>query len=248
MWDEFFIYMIIGFIAQGIDGAFGMAYGVICSSLLLSFGLPPTITSATVHASECFTIGASALAHHAFGNVSRFLFWKLLLPGILGAIFGAALLSSVNGDQFRPWIASYLMILGMVILIKAFRKTERRAVTTYIPLLGFVGATLDAIGGGGWGSIVVSNLVARGSHVRFTIGSVNAVEFFVTLAASITFFLTLGISHIPIIAGLACGGVLSAPFGAYLSKHLPLRPFMAIVGLLIISLSARTLFKSLISL
>lgn len=245
MWDDFFIYMVIGFIAQGIDGTFGMAYGVISSSLLLSFGLSPVITSATVHASECFTIGASALAHHAFGNVSRFLFWKLLLPGIIGAIFGAALLSSVDANHFRPWVASYLMVLGIFIFFKACRQPKSKAVTTHIPLLGFVGATLDAIGGGGWGSIVVSNLVARGHDVRFTIGSVNAVEFFVTLAASITFFITLGLSHLNVIAGLACGGMLSAPFGAYLSRHLPKRPFMGLVGLLIIALSARNLLKSL---
>lgn len=241
MWNDFLDYVLIGFVAQLIDGAFGMAYGVISSSLLLSFGIPPAVTSATVHTSECFTTGASALSHHAFGNIDHFLFWKLLLPGIIGAIFGATILSSIDGQQFRPWIAGYLMILGILIVFKAFHPSQSKTVTTHIPLLGFVGATLDALGGGGWGSIVVSNLVSRGHDPRFTIGSVNTVEFFVTLAASITFFFTLGTIHLDIILGLAAGGMLSAPLGAYLSKRLPTRPFMAFVGLLIILVSLKNL-------
>lgn len=239
--EDFFFYMLTGFIAQLIDGTFGMAYGAVSSSLLLSFGLPPAITSSTVHTSECFTTGASALSHHAFGNVNRLLFWKLLFPAVIGAVFGALVLSSIDGNTFRPWIASYLMVLGVSIIVKALFLKKTKPVTTYLPLLGFCGATLDAIGGGGWGAIVVSNLVARGENVRFTIGSVIAVEFFVTLAATITFFLTIGIHHLDVVLGLASGGVLSAPLGAYLSKHLPTTPFMILVGCLIIAISLRTL-------
>lgn len=242
MGTDFLYYVMIGFLAQLIDGAFGMAYGIISSSLLLSFGIPPVSTSAIVHTSECFTTGASALAHRAFGNIDRFLFWQLLLPGILGAIFGASVLSSIDGYHIRPYVATYLMLLGILIVFKACRRTPPKAITTHIPLLGFVGATLDALGGGGWGSIVVSNLVARGHDPRFTVGSVNTVQFFVASAAAITFFSRLGIVHVEIILGLALGGMLSAPFGAYLSKHLPRRPFMALVGLLIILVSLRNLF------
>lgn len=241
---ELLQYVLAGFIAQIIDGALGMAYGVTASSLLLSFGVPPAATSATVHAAECFTTGASAISHHAFGNVDAFLFRRLLVPAVIGASLGAYLLSTFNGEALKPWIAGYLIIMGLVIVIKAFMQFPPRNVTSHLVPLGFVGALIDAIGGGGWGPIVASNLIARGNNVRITVGSVNAVEFFVTLAASSTFVVTMGLTNWHIILGLAIGGVLAAPFGAWLSKRLPIRPFMAFVGLLVIVLSTRTLLKS----
>lgn len=240
---EFLQYVLAGFVAQMIDGALGMAYGVTASSLLISFGVPVAATSATVHAAECFTTGASAISHHAFGNVDRFLFRRLLIPAVIGAVVGAYLLSSIDADMLKPWIAGYLLLMGLVILVKSFMQFPPRNVTSHLAPLGFFGALLDAMGGGGWGPIVASNLIARGNHIRITVGSVNAVEFFVTLAASITFVLTLGLTHWQIIAGLALGGVIAAPFGAWLSKRLPTRPFMALVGLLVMALSARTLLK-----
>ena len=239
--DHFGYYVLAGFIAQMIDGALGMAYGVTASSLLSAFGVPPAATSATVHAAECFTTGASAISHHAFGNVDKFLFRRLLLPAVIGAILGAYILSAFPGDALKPWVAGYLVIMGLIIIAKAFRQFPPRNVTSHLTPLGFVGAFLDAIGGGGWGPIVASNLIARGNDVRITVGSVNAVEFFVTLAASATFLLTLGLTNWQIIAGLAIGGVVAAPFGAWLSKHIPVRPFMVLVGLLIVGLSTRNL-------
>jgi len=238
---EFFLYILAGFVAQLIDGALGMAYGVTASSLLISFGLPPAAVSATIHAAECFTTGASALSHHAFGNVSNQLFRKLLLPGILGAVLGAYILSNFPGETLRPYIASYLMIMGVIIVIKAFREFPPREVTTHLIPLGFIGALLDVIGGGGWGPIVASNLIIRGNDIRKTIGSVNAVEFFVTLTASIVFLITLGLSNWSIILGLAIGGVLAAPLGAWASRHIPVKPFMILVGILICAISLRTL-------
>lgn len=239
--DHFFYYVLAGFVAQIIDGALGMAYGVTASSLLISFGVPPAATSATVHAAECFTTGASAISHHAFGNVDKFLFRRLLVPAVIGAIIGAYVLSSFPGDALKPYIAGYLVIMGFVIIAKAFTQVPSRNVTSHLAPLGFFGAMVDAIGGGGWGPIVASNLIARGNNIRITVGSVNAVEFFVTLAASATFFLTLGITHWPIIIGLAIGGVAAAPIGAWLSKRIPLRPFMVLVGVLVVSLSTRNL-------
>ncbi len=242
--DQFLYYVVAGFIAQIIDGALGMAYGVTASSLLLSFGVPPAATSATVHASECFTTGASAMSHHAFGNVDRFLFRRLLVPAVIGAVIGAYILSRLSGEALTPYVSAYLIIMGLVIIAKAFMQFPPRNVTSHLVPLGFVGALLDAMGGGGWGPIVASNLIARGNNIRITVGSVNAVEFFVTLAASATFLVTLGLTHWEIILGLALGGVMAAPLGAWLSTHIPVRPFMVFVGVLIVLDSVRNLLRA----
>lgn len=241
MLDQFLLSVLAGFVAQLIDGALGMAYGVTASSLLLSFGLPPGVTSATVHAAECFTTGASGLSHHAFGNVHAPLFRRLVVPGVIGAILGAYLLANFPGDAIRPFIAAYLLLMGVVIVLKVFRPFPPREITSHIIPLGFVGAFMDAVGGGGWGPIVASNLIARGNDVRKTVGSVNAAEFFVTLAASVTFLLTLGLSNWHVIAGLALGGLPAAPLAAWAAKHIPAKPFMVLVGVLVMALSARTL-------
>ncbi len=238
-------YIAIGITAQLVDGALGMAYGVTASSLLLGLGLPPAVASATVHAAECFTTGASAASHHAFGNIDKRLFRRLLLPGIVGAGVGAYLLASLPGEAMRPWVAGYLMLMGVVIIIKAFRAFPSRQVTTHMAPLGFFGALVDAMGGGGWGPIVASNLLARGNEFRLTVGTVNAVEFFVTLTASLVFLLTLGLEHWDVILGLALGGVVAAPFGAWLVRRVRPRPMLVCVGLLVIGLSLRTLLKHL---
>lgn len=243
MSTEFLFYVAAGFAAQLVDGALGMAFGVTASTLLLSFGLPPAIASATVHAAECFTTGTSALSHHAFGNVRAALFRRLVLPGVAGAVLGAYALSSFPGDHITPYVAAYLLVMGAVIINKAFREFPPRRVTTHLGPLGFVGAFVDAVGGGGWGPIVASTLIARGNDARETIGSVNAAEFFVTLAASFTFMLMLGLTHWPIIVALALGGLLAAPIAAWACSRVPLKPLMVLVGLLVIGLSIRTLVR-----
>jgi len=243
MTTEFIWYIVAGFVAQLIDGSLGMAYGVTASTLLLSFGVPPAVTSATVHAAECFTTGASAISHHAFGNVNRLLFRRLLLPGIIGAVLGAYILASFPGNVLKPYVAGYLLIMGCVLVLKSFRVFPPKTVSTHLVPLGFFGAFIDAIGGGGWGPIVATTLIARGNHIRETVGSVNAVEFFVTLAASITFILTLGLTKWQIILGLAVGGLLAAPIGAWACKRIPVKPFMIFIGIIVITLSIRTLLK-----
>lgn len=239
------LYLLVGFLAQLVDGAMGMAYGITASTLLLGIGVPPAATSATVHAAECLTTGASALSHHAFGNVNRALFRRLLAPAVAGAILGAVLLSHVPGEAARPYMAGYLLVMGITLVIKAFREFPSRSVTSHLAPLGFVGAFMDAVGGGGWGPIVATNLLVRGNNVRETVGSVNAVEFFVTLAASGTFVLTLGLAHWTVIAGLALGGLIAAPLGAWACKHLPARPLMVLIGLLVICLSGNTIASHL---
>ncbi len=242
--DEHWIYYaLVGFAAQLVDGALGMAYGVTASSLLIGLGLPPAVVSSTVHAAECFTTGASAVSHHAFGNINKSLFFRLLLPGVAGAFLGAYILSQLPGDAIKPWIAAYLLLMGLVLIVKAVRSFPPKAVTTHVKPLAFFGAFIDAIGGGGWGPIVGSTLLARGNPLRETVGSVNAVEFFVTLSASLGFLLGIGIGHWDVILSLAAGGVLAAPIGAWICKHVPHRPFLILVGLLVIGLSLRTLLK-----
>jgi uncharacterized membrane protein YfcA len=239
--EEIWFYILAGFLAQLIDGALGMAYGLIAFSFLNTFGITPASASATVHAAEVFTTGFSGLSHHFFGNIDRKLFWQLIIPGMIGAGVGAYILASLPGEQFRPYVSGYLLIIGFVIIIKGFREFPPGAVTKYVKPLGFFGALIDAMGGGGWGPIVASTLLARGSHIRITVGTVNAVEFFVTLTASVVFFITLGLSNWYAIIGLAIGGMLAAPIGAYAVKKVPLKLLMLFVGLLIISLSVKTL-------
>lgn len=242
---EFPLYLLIGFVAQVIDGALGMAYGVAASAMLLGAGLPPAAASATVHAAECFTTGASAFSHRAFGNIDRRLFLRLLLPGMAGAAIGAWLLGRVDADAIRPWVAGYLALVGVVLLRRALARIEPRAVREHVGPLGFAGGLLDAIGGGGWGPIVTSHLLARGAPFRFTVGSVSAVEFFVTLTASLVFLLTVGLGHWDVILALAIGGAAAAPLGSWLVRHVPARPMLALVGLLVVLLGLRTLWKAL---
>ncbi len=244
--DDILLYILAGFVAQLIDGALGMAYGVTASSILMSFGLPPTTVSATVHTAECFSTGASAISHRAFGNIDKQLFKRLLIPAVIGAISGAYILTTIPGDVIKPYIAIYLLAMGVIIVIKAFKEFPPKNITTHLTPLGFGGAFIDAIGGGGWGPIVATNLIARGNDVRTAIGSTNAVEFFVTLAASFVFLITLGLSNVDIILGLAFGGVVAAPLGAWTCKKLPLKPLMIAVGIIVIVLSGYNFYKSIL--
>lgn len=243
--DDWLSYLVIGFLAQLIDGALGMAYGLSASSCLMAVGVPPATVSATVHMAETFTTGASALSHHHFGNIDRKLFRRLVIPGMIGAAVGAFVLSSLPGEEFKPVVAAYVLIMGIVVFLKAFRAIPPVNVASHVAPLGFVGAFLDSVGGGGWGPIVASTLLARGNHVRTAVGTVNAAEFFVTLTSSITFFALIGMSHWKIVLALGAGGVLAAPLGAYLCKHVPHKPMLMAIGLLIMGLSARTLWLAL---
>ncbi len=241
-----FIYILVGFIAQMIDGALGMAYGVSSNTFLLSVGIPPAAASASVHMAEVFTTGVSGISHWRLGNIDKDLIKRLLIPGVIGGVLGAYILSSIPGEVIKPFVSAYLMIMGGVILVKALRKNQEiNHVTSHIVPLGLAGGFFDAIGGGGWGPIVTTTLVARGNHPRFTIGSVNFTEFFVTFAQSVTFILTIGLEFWKVILGLLIGGVLAAPLAAWAVKRLPKRLLMACVGVLIILLSLRTIYLTL---
>ncbi|MGZ9223108.1 MAG: sulfite exporter TauE/SafE family protein [Anaerolineales bacterium] len=244
------LYIVVGFIAQVIDGALGMAYGVSSNTFLLSVGVSPAIASASVHVAETFTTAVSGFSHWRLGNVDKDLFKKLIIPGVLGAVLGAYILSQIDGNVIKPYISAYLLIMGIVILIKALRNNQQeRKVTDHISILGAIGGFFDAIGGGGWGPVVTTTLVARGNNPRFTIGSVNSSEFFITFAQSVVFIVALFselVSNWMVIVGLLVGGIIAAPFAAVVTKKLPVRLLMALVGLLIIGLSLRTIYLALV--
>ncbi|MCK4482561.1 sulfite exporter TauE/SafE family protein, partial [Candidatus Bathyarchaeota archaeon] len=212
-----------------------MAYGVTSTSFLLSLGLSPASASASVHTSEIFTTLTSGLSHLKLKNVDKSLFKRLLIPGMIGGALGAYILTSVPTEIIKPLVGIYLLIMGLLILRRLFDR-KKTQLKTNLTLLGGVGGFLDAIGGGGWGPVVTSTLVARGDKPRLTIGSVNSAEFFVTLTEAATFFTILGITHLEIIIGLIIGGVIAAPLAAYTCKKLPPRILMAIVGTVIVAL------------
>lgn len=240
------LYVLVGFVAQIIDGALGMAYGVSSNTFLLSLGLPPAAASASVHMAEVVTTGVSGTAHWRLGNIDWKLVKRLLIPGMIGGVAGAYLLTSINGDVLKPYISAYLLIMGAFILYKAFHlngHVNNGTHTARVSYLGLVGGFCDAVGGGGWGPVVTTTLVARGKNPRLTIGSVNFSEFFVTLAESITFVLTLSLGQYwQIILGLLIGGAIAAPLAARVTKHMPIKALMILVGTLIVILSIRTIY------
>ena len=240
-------FIIVGFLAQLIDGALGMAYGVSSNTFLLSIGVPPAVASASVHAAEVVTTGVSGLSHWRLGNIDRSLFKRLVIPGVLGGVIGAYLLTELPAQVIKPIVALYLGIMGVIILRRAMHPILEREVRTALAPLGIIGGFFDAIGGGGWGPIVTSTLVARGNNPRFTIGSVSMTEFFVTLSQSIVFILTLTLTleNAQIILGLLIGGVIAAPLAAFAARYIPARPLMMAVGVLIIILSIRTLILAI---
>lgn len=237
------IFVVVGFAAQMIDGSLGMAYGISCSSFLMATGVTPVLASASVHVAEVFTTASSGFFHWKLGNFDKKLFRRLAIPGVLGAIAGAFLLSNFDGKIIQPYISAYLLFMGLVLIQKSFRpvrlwKFKRPAI------LAIFGGFMDASGGGGWGPIVSTTLMAGGNHPAKTIGTVNATEFFVAFAAGGVFSVFVGIESIEIVIGLVIGGLLASPLGALLANKINKRYAMVVVGVLIIFLSLRTILKS----
>lgn len=241
----FWLFVGAGFLAQTIDGALGMAYGISSNSLLLSLGVSPAIASASVHIAEIFTTGTSGLSHWKFGNVNKKLFKLLVLPGAAGAILGAYILSTFDGNLIKPYISVYLVIMGGVIIRKALIKKQIKQKTRFVGPLALFGGFVDAIGGGGWGPVVTSTLIGQGRNPRYTIGSVNLAEFFIALAGAGTFTLLIGVGNWTVILGLLLGGSLASPFAAYLCGKVNPKTLMVFVGLVIIALSLRNIWSLL---
>lgn len=244
----FWLALGVGIFAQLVDGALGMAYGVTSNSLLLASGIAPAAATATVHVAKAFTGAASGLAHWRLGNIDKRIFGRIVLPGIVGGVIGVLIVTTLDGRILRPWIAAYLLAMGLYILCRAFRHVAFKTVVgnRLIPIALF-GGFADSVGGGGWGPVVTTTLLGSGHEPKTTIGSVNAAEFFVTLASGLSFTLLIGIQHWESVAGLVLGGLLVAPFAAKLTHRVNRRALMVLVGLLIISLSIFTIYRALLA-
>jgi len=248
VWSTFGLFLVVGFFAQLVDGAVGMAYGVISSSVLLALGVPPAQASATIHAAECFTTSASGASHLAHRNVDWQLFFRLAPAGVIGGVAGAYLLTGFDATFIKAVVIAYLGALGVFMLFRALRepKEEPPHLKHVVPL-GIVGGFLDASGGGGWGPVVSSTLLGRGHTPRYVIGSVNAAEFVVTLAISITFLWTMltgrfelegGLAQgLAALGGLILGGVAAAPLAGYVTKIAPARLLLGAAAVLVMGLS-----------
>ena len=236
----------VGFLAQLVDGALGMAFGVISTTAMLSMGLPPAQASAIVHTAEIFTTGASAGSHLWHRNVDWRLVARLGIAGVAGAVLGAWVLSNLDAGFIRPYIAAYLLLVGIFILLKAWRLAPARdAPGPWVGPIGFVAGFLDASGGGGWGPVATSTLIGSGHTPRMVVGSVNTTEFFVTVAAATTFFVELGASPWRELLALVIGGMLAAPLGGWAVKHISPRVLMVAVACLVIALSAWQIARAL---
>jgi len=245
--DKSFPLMILaGFLAQLVDGALGMGYGVTSATILLSVGVNPAVISGSIHTAEMFASGASGYSHYKFGNVNKKLFKALLIPGILGAIGGAILLVFLGdkyGNYIRPVIAGYTLLLGIKFIFNAFRKVRPARKFKHYKLLAGIGGFFDSFGGGGWGPIVTSTLINNGRSHKYVVGSVSLTEFFVTLASAFTFFTLIGVSHWQTILGLIIGGLVAAPIAAKLAGRLPRKTAFLLLGFLIIFWSLKIIWK-----
>lgn len=241
-------FIAVGFVAQIVDGALGMAFGVLTQTMLVAvLGVPPATASASVHLVEVFTTGASGASHIFHRNVDWKLFWRLVPTGVLGGCAGAYLLSSIDASAAKPFVMAYLTLIGLYLLYKAVRhnpKPHLEDPKATAPL-ALAGGFLDAAGGGGWGPVVTSNLLVQGSDPRKTVGTVNSAEFLLTLTVSITFLATLGISAFThAIIGLIVGGVAAAPFGAILAKRMRPRVLLGAVSIVLIATSIFSIVKA----
>jgi uncharacterized membrane protein YfcA len=245
---EFALFAMVGFLAQLIDGGLGMGYGIVSASVLLAVGVMPAAVSASTHAAELFTTAVSSGAHLFHRNVDFKIFWRLMPAGVVGGVVGAYVLTGVNGEVMRPFVLAYLAIMGVLILRRALGTQKSKPISTRATgLYGVVGGFCDAVGGGGWGPVVTSAMLAQGGEPRYVIGSVNAAEFLVTTAISATFVAALVTGHWEMagnlldyatpVAGLIAGGVVAAPVASFLAKHLPARRLLAGVGLLVLALT-----------
>jgi uncharacterized membrane protein YfcA len=245
----FAIFLVVGFLAQLVDGAVGMAYGVISATVLLAFGVPPAQVSALVHVAKCFTNGASGISHMAHKNVDWRLLLRLAPAGVIGGILGAYLLTGFDPTFIKALIVAYLAIIGLVMLVRAIAppvQDEPPHLKHVVPV-GVVGGYLDASVGGGWGPVVTSTLLGRGHAPRYVIGSVNTAEFFVTVAISATFIWTFLTGRLTLegglsmgaaaLSGLILGGLVAAPLAGYVTKVAPARVLLALAAVLVVALS-----------
>ena len=236
----------VGFGAQIVDGALGMAFGVISNTLLISLGVAPAAASAGVHTVESFTTCVSGISHIAHRNVDWKLLARLTIPGMIGAAIGAYLLTQIDAATAKPFVLAYLTAIGIFLVWRGVRYPPHHKPPKIIAPLGLVGGFLDAAGGGGWGPVVTGNLLVQGAEPRKTIGTVNTAEFLVTLTSAVTFILALGLAAFTVATlGLLIGGILAAPIGAWLVKRIPPKPLLVMVGVLLTITSLYGVYRAL---
>jgi hypothetical protein len=239
-------FIAVGFAAQLIDGALGMAFGVISTTLLVSLGVPPAAASAGVHTVETFTTGVSGVSHCLHRNVDWRLFARLAIPGVIGGVLGAYVLTQVDAAVAKPFVLTYLGGIGLFLVWRGFHFPPEHKAPRVVEPLGLAGGFLDAAGGGGWGPVVTGNLLVQGTEPRRTIGTVNTAEFVLTVSISATFIATLGLAAFTIATlGLLIGGVVAAPFGAWAAKAIPPKALLLLVGVLLTLTSAYGVYKAL---
>ncbi|MGZ8286631.1 MAG: sulfite exporter TauE/SafE family protein [Allosphingosinicella sp.] len=239
-------FIAIGFAAQLVDGALGMAFGVISTTLLLSMGVPPAAASAGVHTVETFTTGVSGASHILHRNVDWKLFARLAIPGVIGGVAGAYVLSNIDAGIARPFVLAYLAAIGLYLVWRGLHYPPTHKPARIVEPLGLAGGFLDAAGGGGWGPVVTGNLLVQGADPRRTIGTVSASEFVLTVTISATFIATLGWAAFTVATlGLLIGGVAAAPLGAFVVKKAPPKGLLILVGCLLTVTSAYGIYKAL---
>ncbi len=247
MFEALLPFIAVGFAAQLVDGALGMAFGVISNTLLVTvLGVPPKQGSAGVHLVEMFTTAASGISHILHRNVDWWLFLRLVFPGIGGGMLGAYLLVGLDGSVTRPFVMAYLSLIGVYLLARSFGVTPRPRRPRIIAPLALLGGFLDAAGGGGWGPVVTSNLLLQGSDPRQTIGTVNTAEFFLTTSISIAFIVGIGFEAFTVATiGLLLGGIAAAPLGAMLAKRVTPSTLLRLVGIVLTATSVFSLYRAL---
>ena len=239
-------FIAVGFAAQLVDGALGMAFGVISNTLLVGvFGVPPALASQRVHMVECFTTATSGISHLLHGNIDKRLFLSLLIPGVIGGVLGAYVLSSIDAAVVKPFVLLYLTGIGIYLLVRGLLYPPKIKEAKLIWPLGVVGGFLDAAGGGGWGPVVTSNLLIQGADPRKVVGTVNSVEFFLTVTVSAAFIYHLGVADLAgATLGILIGGIMAAPLGAWAAKHIPAKQMLIMVGVVLTLTSAYGVWKA----
>jgi uncharacterized membrane protein YfcA len=239
-------FIAVGFAAQLVDGALGMAFGVISNTLLVGvLGIPPAVASQRVHLVECFTTATSGISHLLHGNIDKRLFFRLLIPGVIGGVTGAYILTALDGDLIKPYILLYLTAIGVYIFWRGVAYPPQQKEAKLIAPLGLVGGFLDAVGGGGWGPVVTSNLLIQGAEPRKVVGTVSAVEFFLTISVSAAFIYHLGFADVAgATLGLLIGGIAAAPLGAFAAKRFNPKHMLILVGIVLTLTSGYGLYRA----
>jgi siroheme synthase-like protein len=241
----FYYFLGAGFVFAMVDGAIGMSYGVTSTAFSLSMGISPASASMAVHLSEIMSNGIAGWMHYRMGNVNWKMFKLLIIPGIIGAAIGAGLISSLENYAMytKPLVSVYTLILGSVILLKAFKTAKKKSADKIkrISLLGLGGGFIDALGGGGWGSIVLSSLIAGGRHPRFSLGTVKLTRFFIAMIGSLVFLTMLNGAPWSAVAGLIIGSALAAPIAARISNRISVKVIMVAVGIIVILVSLKSI-------